>query len=162
MRSWRTSLPITESRVSAWTKSISSSALTGSAMSQPYRCGTCGARRRATSAPRGLDTPVMSKRLGVIDPRLWIYPSDRRRVGHALHRQRVCGGAHVAALVHGGVQDLVERARDDVVQLGVDLLLLPEEGLQVLHPLEVGDDHAAGVGDDVGDEEDASLVKDRV
>src|SRR4051812_27172253 len=36
-------------------------------MSQPKRNGTCGASLLATSAPRGLDTPVTSTRLGVID-----------------------------------------------------------------------------------------------
>src|SRR5690348_10027997 len=162
MRSWRTSLPMTERRVSAWTKSISSSALIGSATSQPNSDSTLDASRRATSAPSGLETPVTSTRLGVIDSRLWVYASDRRRVGHALHGQRVGGGAHVDALVHRRVQDLVERARDHVVQLAVHLVLLPEEGLEVLDPLEVGHDHAAGVGDDVRHEEDAPVVQDRI
>src|SRR6266705_3218966 len=150
------SLPITERRVSAWTKSISSSAATGSATSQPKSCSTCGARRRATSEPSGFETPVRSTRRGLkggttsnltsgaLDriysgrpqmsqstlrsswPRqtgrhggdpdspapLWIYASNRRRVGHALHRQCVRGGSHVDALVHRCVEDLVERAGD--------------------------------------------------
>src|SRR5579864_784751 len=204
MRSWRMSLPITAWRASAWTKSISSRALTGSATSQPKRCGTCPARRRATSAPSGFDTPVTRTRFGVIRPTnldslygspdsfraspgasagtpdslyvkrgvprgdpdppalLWIDASDRRGVGDALHGQRIGGEPHVDPLVDRRVEDLVEGARDHVVQLGVDLLLLPEEGLQVLHPLEVGDDHTARVGDDVGDQEDAALVEDGV
>ena len=41
-------------------------------------------------------------------------------------------------------------------------MLGPEERLQVLHPLEVGDGDAARVGEDVGHEEDAPLAKDRV
>src|SRR5207245_4293572 len=61
------SLPMTERRVSAWTKSIPSSALIGSAMSHPNRYGTWGDSLLATSAPNGLDTPVTSTRLGVID-----------------------------------------------------------------------------------------------
>src|SRR5712692_3455769 len=165
MRRRRTSLPMTESRVSAWTKSISSSALTGSDTSQPNMKGTWGASRRATSEPSGLDTPVISTRRGwkgVTDPRLWIDSPDCRCVRHALYRQRVSREAHVDALVDRGVEDLVERPRDHMVQLGVDLLFLPEEGLQVLHPFEVGHDHAAGVGDDVGHDEDPSLVQDRV
>src|SRR5207253_2983566 len=146
MCSWRMSLPITERRVSAWTKSIASIALTGSATSQPKSSGTCGASRRATSAPKGLETPVTRTRCGrkgVMRSRLWIYPPNGGRVGDPLHRERVRGGAHVDPLVDRGVQDLVEGSRDHVVQLGVDLLLFPEEGLQVLHPLEVRHDHAA-------------------
>ena len=48
------------------------------------------------------------------------------------------------------------------MELGVDLLLLPEEGLQVLHPFEIRHDHAARVGDDVRDQEDVSVMKDGV
>src|SRR6476620_6857224 len=98
---------------------MSSNALTGSAMSQPNRKDTCGARRRATSAPRGLDTPVIRTRLGRVTSRLWVYPSNARGVGYALDGERVSGQAHVDPLVHGCVQDLVEGAGDHVVQLGV-------------------------------------------
>src|SRR5215813_2224105 len=126
MRRRLTSLPITDWRVSACTKSMSSLAETGSSTSHPNSAGTCGARRRATSAPRGLDTPEMRTLCGGISLRLWVYPSNARRVGDPLHGQRVRGQPHVDVLVHRGVQDLVERARDHVVQLGVDLLLFPE------------------------------------
>src|SRR5713101_622795 len=162
--SCRTSFPTATWRMSAWTKSISSSALIGSLRSHPNRCGTCGASRLATSAPSGLETPVTRTRLGRagVTPRLWVYPSHRCRVGHPLHRQRVRGEPHVDALVDRGVEDLVEGPRYDVVQLRVDLLLLPEERLQVLHPFEVRDDHAPRVGDDVGHHEDVPVVEDRV
>src|SRR5260370_27443754 len=115
----RTSLPITDWRVSACTKSMSSLAETGSATSQPKSDGTGGARRRATSAPSGLETPVMRTREGEggVTPRLWVNPPNARGVGDALHGQRVRGEPHVDVLVHGRVQDLVERARDHVVQL---------------------------------------------
>src|SRR4029077_12832646 len=136
MWSWRTSLPMTACRVSACTKSIASTALTGSATSQPNRVGTCVESRRATSAPSGLETPVISTRWGTwadkpggVTPRLWIYAPNHRRVGDPLDGERIGGQAHVDALVHGRVKDVVEGARDDVVQLGVDLLFLPEEGL---------------------------------
>src|ERR1700730_17673519 len=163
-RSWRTSLPIAAWRVSAWTQSWASRAMMRSATAQPNRHGTWEASRRATSAPSGLDTPVTRTRLGrgEVTPRLWVYASHRRRVGYPLDRQRVSSQPHVDALVDRGVEDLVEGPRDDVVQLGVDLLLLPEEGLQVLHPLEIRNDHTARVGDDVRDQEDAALVKDGI
>ena len=41
----------------------------------------------------------------------------------------------------------------------VDLALLPAEVLHVLHPLEVGDHHAAGVRQDVRDHEDSLVVE---
>src|SRR5690242_3444524 len=63
--------------------------------------------------------------------------ANRRGVRHALDSQHVRGVAHVDALVDAGVQDLIEGARYHVVELRVDLLLLPEEGLEILDPLEV-------------------------
>src|SRR5437879_12635627 len=135
---------MTDCRVSAWTKSISSSAETGSSTSQPNSRGTRVARRRATSAPSGFDTPVMSTRLGtwgVMPPdyagELGIDAAHGRRVGDPLHGQGVRREAHVDVLVHRGVEDLVERPCDHVVQLGVDLLLLPQEGMEVRHALDV-------------------------
>src|SRR5438067_8327746 len=159
MGSCRSGLPIAGWRVSGWTKSMSSRAETGSFTSHPNRYGTCVERRRATSEPRGLETPVTRTRWGGVTLRLWVYASDRRGVGHALHRQRVGSQAHVDVLVHRHVQVLVERPGDHVVQLGVYLLLLPEEGLQVLHRLEVGHDHPAGVGDDACDQDGHAVVK---
>src|ERR1051325_9647034 len=218
------SLPTTDSRESACTKSISSSADTGSATSHPNSCSTWGARRRATAAPSWLETPVTSTRrgrkggttssltsgaeagihsgrpqalprrsswpvtwgargdpepraltsgaearidsgrtLGTVAPAtLWVDAANRRGVGDPLHRERVSRRTHVDVFVHRRVEDLVERPRDHVVQLGVDLLLFPEEGLQVLHPLEVGDDHTSGVGDDVRHQKDPSVVEDGI
>ena len=57
---------------------------------------------------------------------------------------------------------LAERARDDVVQARVHLLLLPEVLLQALHPLEVGDDDAAGVREHVREDEHAAVLEDLV
>ena len=54
------------------------------------------------------------------------------------------------------------RAASALIRRVVHLLLGPEELLEALHPLEVGDRHAAGVGEDVGHDEDAALVEDRV
>src|SRR5579875_4095786 len=67
--------------------------------------------------------------------RLGIDAADGGGVGDPLHGKHVGRGAHVDMTVDAGVQDLVEGAGDHVVELGVDLLLLPEEGLEVLHPL---------------------------
>ena len=41
----------------------------------------------------------------------------------------------------------------------VHFVFLPEVAVAILHPLEVRRRHAAGVGEDVGDDEDAALVQ---
>src|ERR1700722_7638873 len=52
------------------------------------------------------------------------------------------------ALEHGG-EGALEEAEETVGDFG----LAPEEVLEILDPLEVGDDDAAGVAEDVGDDE---------
>src|SRR5262249_27020588 len=47
-------------------------------------------------------------------------------------------------------------------QLVVDLLLAPQELLNILHPFEIGDGDAAGVAEDVGDDEDIAVFENRV
>ena len=48
--------------------------------------------------------------------------------------------------------------------LSVTSVSRPHEGLQALHPFEVGNDHAAGVAENVGNDEDLvpALVEDEV
>ena len=65
-------------------------------------------------------------------------------------------------MLFGGVVDGMEGAGHDQPQPVVDLLLGPGEGLQRLHPLEVGDGDAAGVGENVGKNQDAAVEQDRV
>ena len=60
------------------------------------------------------------------------------------------------------VPGLLERLVDDLLELGVDLVLLPEVLLEALHPLEVGDDDAARVREHVGQDEDALVLEDLV
>src|SRR6266568_8270495 len=95
-------------------------------------------------------------------PASGIEASLPRRARDARHGLHVRGHPHVELLLQLGLQDLAKRARDDRLQLLIHLVLRPEEGLQVLHPLEVRDRHPAGVGEDVWDEEDVALAKDRV
>src|SRR5215210_6535455 len=78
---------------------------------------------------------------------------DGDRVGALPHRERTF-------LVHS--PRLGERARDDVVQLGVHLRFLPEVLLQPLYPLEVRDDDAAGVREDVREHEDSAVLQNAV
>ena len=74
----------------------------------------------------------------------------------------VRGHAHARPDPLARLPRLLERARDDVVQLRVHLVLAPEVLLEPLHPLEVGDDDAAGVREHVGQHEDAAVLEDHV
>ena len=60
------------------------------------------------------------------------------------------------------VEDLGEGLDHDGLELLVDLGLGPVVAVEVLHPLEVADGHAAGVAQDVRDHEHAALEQDRV
>ncbi len=61
-----------------------------------------------------------------------------------------CGIFASRARLVTGAEGLLEDAEEFVH----DFALVPKELLQALHPLEVGDDDAAGVAEDVGDDED--------
>ena len=60
------------------------------------------------------------------------------------------------------VPRLVEGLADDVVEVRVHLVLLPEVLLQALHPLEVRDDNAAGIREHVREDEHAAVLEDVV
>ncbi len=64
------------------------------------------------------------------------------RLDDALDRRLERCGAERLLLALGASVDLVERLAEDRSQLRVDLLLVPAEVLEVLHPLEVGGDDA--------------------
>ena len=59
----------------------------------------------------------------------------------------------------------VEAAHHDLFQPRIHQLFVPEEALPVLHPFEVGDRHAAGIGQNIRNHEDfllrQNLVGDR-
>src|SRR5271168_614728 len=83
-------------------------------------------------------------------------------VGYAVDGEHV-GGDAVVDVVSGGVGDnVVEALGHDVVETLVDLGLGPEVAHAVLHPLEVAGRDAAGVGKDVGDDEDALVGEDLI
>ncbi len=72
----------------------------------------------------------------------------------AIERHHVGGGAIVDAVLFGIGDDGVEAFIHDLLQALIDQVLVPEEALAVLHPFEVGDGDAAGVGQNVGNHED--------
>src|SRR5262249_37189070 len=81
-------------------------------------------------------------------------PAPQLLLGDLLHAQAQSGGAHGHAALAGQAAYLVERLEHQLFQLVVDLLLAPQELLDVLDPLKVGDRDAAGVAQDVRDDED--------
>src|SRR5260370_20946434 len=83
-------------------------------------------------------------------------------VGYAVDGQHV-GCDAVVDVVGGGVgYDVAEAFGHDVVETLVDLGLGPEVAHAVLDPLEVAGGDAAGVGENVGDDEDAFVGEDLV
>ena len=94
--------------------------------------------------------------------RYGVEAARRRRLGDPLHREPVRGRPHPRREALRGGPGLLERARHDVVELRVDLVLLPEVLLEPLDPLEVRDDHAAGVREHVGEHEDPAVLEDLV
>src|SRR5690242_18843844 len=70
---------------------------------------------------------------------LRIQPSDRARLGHPAHGDAVRRDPQRYAPCLVQLPRLAERAADDLAQPLVHLGLRPEELLEALHPLEVGD-----------------------
>ena len=94
---------------------------------------------------------------------LRVQAAHRGGVGDALDGQQVGGGAHVDRLPCAASSSVSSEGLDhDLLELLVDLASLQKSRLQVLDPLEVADRDAAGVAQDVRDQEDAALVEDLV
>src|SRR5438094_7640909 len=85
-----------------------------------------------------------------------------RRVGYAVDGQHVGSDAVIDAVVFGVRDDVVKALRHDVVEALVHFGLVPEVAHAVLNPLEVAGGHAAGVGEDVWDDEDALVSENLV
>src|ERR1700728_3667236 len=81
-------------------------------------------------------------------------------VGHAVNGQHVSGDAVVDPVSLGVTNDIFERRLHDGVELLVDHRLFPEVALAVLHPFEIRSGHPPGVGQNVGDDEDALVAQD--
>ena len=88
-------------------------------------------------------------RKGTFDGGLREDAADLGGIDDAADGEDVGGLAHGAGFGVADGGDFGVGVIEEALEARVDLVLLPEEGLQVLHPLEVGDDDAAGVGEDV-------------
>ncbi len=75
------------------------------------------------------------------------------RFHHALDTNRHRGGAMRDLMRLGTTNNLRERMLEDAEKFVRHFGFRPHKGLQTLHPLKVRDDHAAGVTQDVGDDE---------
>src|SRR6185312_1244551 len=94
--------------------------------------------------------------------RLGIEATRDRGVGDAADGDAIRSRAHGRLPLLVDVPGLVEGPGHDVAQLRVHLGLLPEVFLEALDPLEVRDDHAARVGEDVRQDQDALLLENLV
>jgi hypothetical protein len=83
-------------------------------------------------------------------------------IGYAVDGEHVGRDAVVDVVGAGVSDDVVEALGHDVVEALVDFGLGPEVAHAVLDPLEVAGGDAAGVGEDVGDDEDALVREDLV
>src|SRR5579872_1349316 len=88
--------------------------------------------------------------------------AETRRFCHAAHGHRVCALPHVHLETVRLSERIAESALHDAPQPLVDGLLLPEELLEILHPLEVRHRDAAGVSENVRQDHDPALVQDVV
>jgi hypothetical protein len=83
-------------------------------------------------------------------------------IGYAVDGEHVGCDAVVDAVSLGVGNDIIEAFGHDVVETLVDFGLGPEVAHAVLDPLEVAGGDAAGVGEDVGDDEDSLVGEDFV
>ena len=76
---------------------------------------------------------------------------------HAADAQHVGRGAQAHLSLLGQFPDALEASRQHVVELLPHAVQVPLVVLAVLHPFEIADRHAAGVGQNVGQHDDAAL-----
>src|SRR5690606_16397833 len=129
---------------------------TGWAQPASRRQQTAGSRQRDRTY--ALRRPLAAR----CPPSSGIDPAELERPGHPLDRDDVGRDAERHAVLLARVVDLVEGLVHHPVEAAVDAVEAPEVAVAVLDPLEVGDRHAAGVGEDVRDDDDAVLLEDGV
>src|ERR1051325_445558 len=100
--------------------------------------------------------------LGKLSITLRIDSSDGRRISNSLHANDVGSRSHIDLVLPGRLEDIVISAEQYLLHLPIDLVLLPEELLQVLHPLEIGDDRATCVCQDVRHQIHALVIQNPV
>src|SRR5438309_485696 len=91
-----------------------------------------------------------------------IHPTQPVHRRHATHRDDVGGDAGVHLVLLRRCRDLVEGAHHDALEPTVHSVFVPEIAAAVLHPLEVAHRHAAGVREDVGNDENTLPFEDLI
>src|SRR5439155_3167157 len=119
----------------------------------PPASGDGGATGRARAFARAIPSWGRRRR-GLSRPpliELGIEPPDSVAFGDAADALHEGGRPQVRAFLGTERPHAVEGARHDLLQPCRDLALAPEVVLETLDPLEIRDDDAAGVREDVGD-----------
>src|SRR5689334_3426358 len=75
--------------------------------------------------------------------------------GNTADRQHVRRRAHVHSVLARKLEHVGKAPRHDLGETIVHRLFVPEIAAAVLHPLEIRDRDAPGVGEDIGNDEDA-------
>src|SRR5690606_684744 len=129
----------------------------------------CGSESRMLSPPTAFPPDQGASAIGAAfvrsvppSPESGEYAPDELGVGDPTDPLDQRRAAHIDAFRIGDLENIVERPGHDLAEPTHDLVLRPEVLLDVLDPLEVTDRHSPGVGEDVGNYEDASLAQDLV
>src|SRR6185295_4993903 len=116
-----------------------------------------GTRHRPRGAPRPARGPPRPR--GTASG---IHPTQPMHRRHAIDGDDVGGDAGVHLVLLRSGRDLVEGADHDALEAPVHGVLVPEVAAAVLDPLEIAHGHAAGVRQNVGNDENALLLENLV
>src|SRR5258706_16342595 len=106
--------------------------------------------------------PPSPRRRGAGVRFLRIYSAHLRGLGDTADGEQIRRHAEVARLLLALGVHRLEAAHHDALESLDDLVLRPEEALQVLHPLEVAHRHATGVGQEIRHDLDSTRADDVV
>src|SRR5712691_5712204 len=111
----------------------------------------------STNNATAIDANLASEflRTVIIGPSSGVNAALTNCIRHTIDGQHVCRDAVVDVVSFGVADHILKRGSHDGFQLLVDDGFFPEIALAVLDPFEVGRRDAAGVGENVGDHEDA-------
>src|SRR5947207_9767049 len=96
------------------------------------------------------------------EPSLRPNTASTHGIGDAINRQDVGAGPQLHAVLGRCCVDVGKCFRHDALQTTVDVVFIPEQLLQVLHPLEVGNGNPARIGQHVRNHHDSAVVQQQV
>ena len=80
---------------------------------------------------------------------LGVDAAQLQRAGHAIDRQHVGGDTIIHPVRFRVAHHFIEAVLHHVLQALVHFALAPEKALAILHPLEIADGDAAGIGENI-------------